>query len=108
MSIVSYTLEELKQQPSLTDWERVLNMADEDVVVDDENPAWTDEDFARATLRTVPAEQPQRISIYVRPSLLARYRSTGKGWRTRLSDNFETFLSLQQKYNTDIVAPAVV
>ena len=98
MAIVSYTLEELKKMPSLTDWERVLNMKDEDIVIDEDNPEWTDEMFARATRGGVPLmqEEPQRVSIYLRPSLLARYRGKGKNWRKQLSNNFETWLLQNQ------------
>ena len=47
MAIVSYSLEEIKKMPDLTDWERVLNMKDEDIDCSD-IPEWTEEDFARA------------------------------------------------------------
>jgi len=95
MAIVSYSLEEIKKMPDLTDWERVLNMKDEDIDYSD-NPAWTDEEFARATRGDVSLiEQPKRVSVYLRPSLLARYQNTGKGWRTRLSNNIETLLQQQ-------------
>ena len=106
MAIVRYTLEELEKMPDLTDWERVLNMKDEDIdMTDEDNPEWTAEDFARAT-RPGLMEQPQRVSIYLRPSLLKHYQNTGKDWRTRLSDDFEAFsrqahIAVQQKYISD-------
>ena len=93
MAIVSYSLEEIKKMQSLTDWERVLNMKDEDIDCSD-IPEWTEEDFARAR-RPGLMEQPKRVSVYLRPSLLARYQNTGKGWRTRLSNNIETLLQQQ-------------
>ncbi|MCL2329032.1 MAG: BrnA antitoxin family protein [Bacteroidetes bacterium] len=95
MAIVRYTSEELDKMTDLTDWEKLRNMTDEDIDYSD-IPEWTAEDFARATRGGVPLEHPQRVSVYVRPSLLARYQNTGKGWRKRLSENFETWLCQTQ------------
>jgi hypothetical protein len=92
MAIVRYTEEELKKMPSLTDWERVLNMKDDDIAEDVDNPEWTDEMCATAVRGGVPVEQPQRVSIYLRPSLVKDLNRTGKDWRKRLSENFERWL----------------
>ena len=91
MAIVRYTKDELDKMTGLTDWEYLRNMTDEDIDYSD-IPEWTDEMFANATRGGVPLELPQKVTIYLRPSLLASYRRTGKGWRTRLSNNFETWL----------------
>jgi len=69
MAIVSYTLEELKKIPSLTDWERLKNMTDDDIDYSD-NPEWTDEMFANATRGGIPLEIPQKVTVFVSPSLL--------------------------------------
>jgi len=95
MAIVSYTLEELKKMPSQTNWEKLKNMTDDEIDYSD-NPKWTDEMFARATRGGVPLELPKKVTVYLRPSLLADYRRSGKGWRTRLSNNFETWLRQSQ------------
>jgi len=60
MAIVSYTLEELKKMPSLTDWERLKNMTDDDIDYSD-NPEWTDEMFARATRGGVSLEALKKM-----------------------------------------------
>ena len=94
MAIVRYTSEELDKMTGQTDWERLRNMTDEDIDYSD-IPPWTDEMIARATQRRrdgVPIEQPQRVSVYLRPSILKRYQNTGKDWRIRLSDKIETLL----------------
>ena len=94
MAIVRYTSEELDKMKGQTDWERLRNMTDEDIDYSD-IPEMTDEEYARAWQKRwgVPLEQPKkRVSIYVSPLLLKRYQSTGKYWRTRLSNNFETWL----------------
>jgi uncharacterized protein (DUF4415 family) len=91
MAIVRYTSEELDKMTGETDWERLRNMTDEDIDYSD-IPPWTDEMIARATRGGVPIEQPQRVSVYLRPSILKRYQDTGKDWRTRLSDKIDTLL----------------
>jgi len=59
MAIVSYTWEELQKLPSLTDWERLRNMRDEDIDYSD-IPPLTDEDFARATRNGKPLFENQK------------------------------------------------
>ena len=93
MAIVRYTSEELDKMTGQTNWEKLRNMTDEDIDYSD-IPEMTDEEYARAWHKRwgVPLEQPKkRVSIYVSPLLLKRYQNTGKGWRTRLSDDFEAF-----------------
>jgi len=70
MAIVRYSLEEIKKMPSLTDWERLRNMQDEDIDYSD-NPAWTDEDFARATRNGKPLLETQK-SDNAEKSLIAK------------------------------------
>ena len=93
MAIVRYTSEELDKMTDLTDWERLRNMTDEDIDYSD-IPEMTDEEFAHAWHKRwgTPIEQPQRVSVYLRPSILKRYQDTGKDWRTRLSDKIDTLL----------------
>ena len=95
MATVRYTREEIEKMPSQTNWEKLKNMTDEEIDFSD-IPEWTDEMFANATRNDVPLELPQKVTVYLRPSLLASYRRTGKGWRTRLSNNFETWLKQNQ------------
>jgi hypothetical protein len=91
MALVRYTEEELKKMESRTDWEYLKNMSDDDIDFSD-NPEWTDEMCATAMRGGVPVEQPQRVSIYLRPSLVKDLNRTGKDWRKRLSENFERWL----------------
>ena len=77
-------------------------------LADDENPEWTDADFARArpasevlpelfgtkTAQTMlkPRGRPrsevvkERITIRFDADVLEAFRSTGKGWQTRMND----------------------
>ncbi len=69
-------------------------------MVDDENPEWTDEMFAQAKQASeVPqlqilvkanrgrpkVDNPKKtISIRLSPDVLEYFKSTGKGWQTRI------------------------
>jgi uncharacterized protein (DUF4415 family) len=71
----------------------------------DENPEWTEEDFARARPvsevlgpemaarlirrgRPVKAagEKKEAVSIRLSPDVLAHFRATGDGWQTRIDE----------------------
>lgn len=78
-------------------------------LIDDENPEWTDEAFARARPagevlveqlgaeaaarllkpkrgRPVKATPKRPTNIRFSPEVLAHFRATGKGWQTRMDD----------------------
>jgi uncharacterized protein (DUF4415 family) len=74
------------------------------VVFDDDNPEWTEEDFARAKpLNEFPelmaalypkrgrpkgstkAGTKQQISLRLDKDVIARFRATGPGWQTRIN-----------------------
>jgi uncharacterized protein (DUF4415 family) len=83
-------------------------------MIDDENPEWTDEDFARArpASEVLPelfgkeiAEQLLRprgrpmtgrakvsISLRLPPETLALWKATGPGWQTRMAKVLENAL----------------
>src|SRR5262245_18921208 len=81
-------------------------------VPDEDNPEWTDEDFANAQLgrevlppafvRAVDAEQRRRgpqkaprkvmVSIRLDPAIVERFRATGKGWQGRMNDTLAKHL----------------
>lgn len=79
----------------------------------DDNPEWTEEDFARArpaseVHRLVPeglvrkrgrpavpeAERKQPVSIRLSPDVLAALRATGDGWQTRVDELLKVALGL--------------
>lgn len=76
--------------------------------IDEENPEWTAEDFARAkpasevlptlvgakvaaeTLRPkrgrpVSANPKEHVNLRLNPDVVAAFRATGRGWQTRLN-----------------------
>ncbi|PZU77759.1 MAG: hypothetical protein DI530_12265 [Sphingomonas sp.] len=73
------------------------------VVFDDDNPEWTDADFARARPASdvlpadvvaafakprgrPPGSDKERITIRVDKDVLARFRATGSGWQSRINE----------------------
>jgi uncharacterized protein (DUF4415 family) len=86
-------------------------MADRPVIFDEDNPEWTDDDFARAkplsafpelekalTRRgrpTVPAAQrKQLVSLRLSPEVLTTLRASGAGWQTRADELLRKGLGL--------------
>jgi Uncharacterized protein conserved in bacteria len=78
-------------------------------LIDDDNPEWTAEDFARAipfselpeSLKAVlssrtrgaqKAPTKERISIRLSPEVVAPFRATGSGWQTRLDAALKDWL----------------
>jgi uncharacterized protein (DUF4415 family) len=81
-------------------------MSKPEVIFDDENPEWTEEDFARAKyFDEIPAhiraafpksrgrpkgsakpDSKQAVSLRLDADVLAYFRSTGPGWQTRVND----------------------
>jgi uncharacterized protein (DUF4415 family) len=80
-------------------------MSKQAVIFDDENPEWTQADFARARPvsefpelaaafpkargRPVGSTKPKRteqIALRVDADVLARYKAGGRGWQTRMNE----------------------
>lgn len=81
---------------------------------DEENPEWTDEDFANAKSiwdfpdlveifqksgqlgrRPLPEDQrKQRVTLYLDRDVLARLKADGKGWQTRANATLRRALGL--------------
>jgi uncharacterized protein (DUF4415 family) len=76
---------------------------------DEDNPEWTEEDFARATpftslpesLQAKLARRPrgpqkapvkERITIRLSPEVLEPFRATGDGWQARLDAALKDWL----------------
>ncbi len=74
-----------------------------EVVVDDDNPEWTEEDFRTAKPGwTLPPEilaafpntprgpqvAPTKVQVTLRldRDIVERYRATGRGWQTRINE----------------------
>ncbi|MDR3049013.1 MAG: BrnA antitoxin family protein [Elusimicrobiota bacterium] len=122
MAIVSYTTEQLKEMKSLTDWDRVLNMKDEDIDFSD-IPEITVEEMKNAIrpglmteeeLKKLQKEKPQwdpvvknellrrderkqkaavKETIDFDPVTLSKLRSGGAGWQARLSEQITKWVN---------------
>jgi uncharacterized protein (DUF4415 family) len=82
-------------------------ISDDAIVIDDENPEWTDEDFARAKgLESLPANilaqfpntrirGPQKaptkrpVSIRLSQEVVEHFRATGPGWQGRIDETLK-------------------
>ncbi len=71
---------------SLTDWERLDAMKDEDIDLSD-MPEVTPEMFARAVVRRGLKEPAgkQQVTIRLDSDVLAWFRAQGKGYQTRIN-----------------------
>jgi uncharacterized protein (DUF4415 family) len=78
---------------------------DEEPIIDDENPEWTEEDFARARpifeipeladlaalvrkggRPLLPSEvKKRRVTIMLDPDVIEHFKAGGKGWQTRVN-----------------------
>lgn len=84
---------------------------DQNVIFDDDNPEWTEEDFAKArpAREVLPPEffdawrkmrGPQKaptkrqVTLRLSPDVLDAFRATGKGWQTRIDAALRAYLGL--------------
>ena len=81
----------MKRKPtsrkSRTDWPRIRAMKDEDIVIEDENPEWTPEMFARAVLRKGFKVIPRKklVSLRIDEDVLAWFRGRGRGYQSQMN-----------------------
>ncbi|WP_374686598.1 BrnA antitoxin family protein [Promineifilum sp.] len=78
--------EKFTSNDSLTDWERLDNMTDEDIDVSD-IPEITPEMFARAIVRRGLRPEPtkEQVTLRIDSDVLAWFRSQGRGYQTRIN-----------------------
>jgi uncharacterized protein (DUF4415 family) len=80
---------------SLTDWERIRNMQDEDIAFDEDSPRTTEADWEGAVIRKAgevigryrgKGKRPAKESVTIRytPAVLEAFRASGAGWQTRM------------------------
>ena len=103
MAIVSYTMEQVKKiksQPgwkSQTDWERLRNMRDEDIVYDEDSPKLTDAElkqFRRAVGRPKQDTVLQPIYMRLDKETVDHLRSDGPGWQKRFREKLNRAIRL--------------
>lgn len=98
--IVRYTTEELKEMErrgqTRTDWKRVKAMKDKDIVIDDDAPEPTAEQWAKAVV-TDRRPPKKNITLRIDPEVIDWFKARGKGYQTRMNAVLRTFIELQGK-----------
>jgi uncharacterized protein (DUF4415 family) len=82
-----------------------------EVMFDQDNPEWTEEDFAHAKYGDdIPADvraafsgrgrpampesdRKQQVTLRLSPAVIAHFRATGKGWQTRIDEALKRSIS---------------
>ncbi|MFQ5343644.1 MAG: BrnA antitoxin family protein [Anaerolineae bacterium] len=85
----------LKQ--SLTDWERLDALQDEDIDLSD-IPEITPEMFAKAVVHRglKPAPRKQQVTIRLDGDVLDWFRAQGKGYQTRINSLLRAYMEAHQ------------
>ncbi len=82
---------------SLTDWERLDAMRDEDIDLSDA-PEITPEMFAKAVVRRglKPTPKKQQITIRVDNDVLEWFRAQGRGYQTKINALLRAYMEVHQ------------
>jgi uncharacterized protein (DUF4415 family) len=82
---------------SLTDWERLDALEDEDIDLSDV-PEITPEMFAKAVVRRglKPAPKKKRVTIRLDDDVLEWFRAQGEGYQTRINSLLRAYMEAHQ------------
>ncbi len=82
---------------SLTDWDRIDAMQDEDIDLSDA-PEITPEMFATAVIRRglKPAPKKQQITMRVDADVLEWFRAQGRGYQTKINMLMRAYMEAHQ------------
>ena len=82
---------------SLTDWERVDKLQDNDIDFSD-NPEVTPEMFAKAIVRKglKPVEQKTQVTLRIDEDVLVWFKKQGKGYQTRINSLLRAYKEAHQ------------
>jgi uncharacterized protein (DUF4415 family) len=98
-----HSKEELKNMKSQTDWDRVYNMQDEDIVLDDDCPDVVEGlKSGRMKLRGRPKLEDKKIPISIRldSDAVESLRALGPGWQTKLSNKISEWMKENTQMHT--------
>ena len=96
--ITRVSLEEAKRQKGQTDFAHLDAMTDEDIardVVSDPDVAPLDIDWSNARLVLPPGKE--NVTLRVDRDVLAWFRSTGKGFHTRMNAVLRAYMEAQRR-----------
>ena len=100
MTTDRHSVEELRKQQDLTDWNQVDAMTDEDiakaVACDPDARLLTENDFKKVRCRG-PQKAPIKQSTTIRLSteIIDFFKSHGKGWQTEINDVLQNHVDSQ-------------
>jgi uncharacterized protein (DUF4415 family) len=99
--IVSYTLEEIENMPSDTDWERVHSLTDADIekaIAEDSDaaPILGKEFWENARLIMPESGKKLQITIKVNPRTLAWFKKQGKGYQSRMNAVLDAYVNTKE------------
>ena len=97
-TIVRMTPEEARRLPDRTDYARLDAMTDEDIaraVADDPDAVPLDIDWTKAKLVLPPGKE--NVTLRVDRDVLAWFRSTGKGFHTRMNAVLRAYMEAHRQ-----------
>jgi uncharacterized protein (DUF4415 family) len=81
-----------------TDWARVKAMKDKDIVIDEDAPEPTAEQWAKAIV-TDRRPPKKNITLRIDPEIINWFKARGKGYQTRMNAVLLAYIRLQRKGN---------
>ena len=98
--IVRYTSKEMEEMirrgEDRTDWARVKAMKDKDIVIDDDAPEPTAEQWAKAIV-TDRRPPKKNITLRIDPEIIDWFKARGKGYQTRMNAVLRAYIGLHRK-----------
>src|SRR4030065_2919084 len=98
--IVRYTSKEteemIRRGEDRTDWARVKAMKDKDIVIDDDAPEPTAEQWAKAIV-TDRRPPKKNITLRIDPDIIDWFKAKGKGYQTRMNAVLRAYMQMQAK-----------
>jgi uncharacterized protein (DUF4415 family) len=79
-----------------TDWKRVKAMKDKDIVIDEDAPEPTAEQWAKAII-TDRRPPKKNITLRLDPDIIDWFKARGKGYQTRMNSVLRAYIKLQSK-----------
>ncbi|HEV8678974.1 MAG TPA: BrnA antitoxin family protein [Stellaceae bacterium] len=96
--ITRVSLKEGRKMKSLTDWDRLRRMTEEEIernaAEDPDNPPWTEEEWARA--RVVWPQGKAPVTLRLDRDIIAWFKHQGRGYQTRINAVLRSFVEAQK------------
>lgn len=93
------TSEELNEQESRTDWDRLSDLTDEDIeeaVREDPDAVLLDEEWFQRARLVVPRSGKKRITIRLDEDIVDHFKKGGEGYQSRINAVLRAYVLAQQ------------